>query len=112
LSQGVTFGYGSISSPPLNTQPALGQAPACLADDGTAIGNTACIVFNSRGIPVVCTTINPAAVPAVGCAPADPETRDALYLTDGTAVYGITMLATGMMQVWRTPPSTTAWTKQ
>jgi type II secretory pathway pseudopilin PulG len=30
LSTGVSFGYGSLSSPPSNTQAALGQAPVCL----------------------------------------------------------------------------------
>ena len=47
-----SFGFGAVSTPPANTQGTIGQAPACLNNAGTAIGNTACVVFNSRGIPI------------------------------------------------------------
>ena len=64
---------------------------------GAAIGNTSCILFNSRGIPV-----DPAgAPPAVGA----PTGNDAMYLTDGTAVYGETISATGLIKLWRTNPA-------
>src|SRR6266478_2936087 len=54
LSNGVSFGYGSLTNPPSNTQASLGQAPLCLQalTSGSTIPNTACIMFNSRGIPV------------------------------------------------------------
>jgi prepilin-type N-terminal cleavage/methylation domain-containing protein len=69
LSQGVSFGYGSIATPPPSTQPSIGHAPPCLADDGvTAIASTSCIVFNSRGIPI-----------DNSCG---PTPVDAIYLTD------------------------------
>ena len=100
LSSSVTFGFGSVAAPPTNTQAAIGQAAACTDDtghatpgSGTAIANTACIIFNSRGVPVDTTN--------------SPTANDALYLTDGTAVYGITVAATGMIRSWQTPPSAT-----
>jgi hypothetical protein len=38
---------------------------------------------------------------------------DRLDLTDGTAVYGITLSATGMVRTWRTYPSATPnWSLQ
>jgi Tfp pilus assembly protein FimT len=97
----VTFGYGSISSPPTGTQSTLAQAPACQTDAemtlGTAgdIANSACVVFNSRGVPVD----NNGA----------PTTSDALYVTDGSAIYGVTVLSTGLIQTWRTDPSLGTW---
>jgi type II secretory pathway pseudopilin PulG len=109
LSQGVAFGFGAVASPPPNTQPAIALAPACLDNGGSAVANTACIVFNSRGIPIECTAMDP----TLGwCSPASPASNDAVYLTDGTQVYGVTILPTGMMQTWRTPAGTAAWTKQ
>ncbi len=90
LSTGVTFGFGSLSTPPSNTQPTLAQAPAC-----PGISNTACIVFNSRGIPVDSTNT--------------PTNLDALYVTDGNSVTGVTVLATGLTQVWRSDASTANW---
>ena len=47
-----TFSFGVVSSAPPNSQAAIAQAPACLDNAGTPIGNTACVLFNSRGIPV------------------------------------------------------------
>ena len=90
LSTGVTFGFGSLTTPPSNTQPTLAQAPAC-----PGISNTACVVFNSRGIPVDSTNT--------------PTNNDALYVTDGTSVTGVTVLATGLTQVWRSDASTANW---
>ena len=92
----VTFGYGSISSPPSATQATLAQAPLCLKDDLTSTySNSACVVFNSRGVPVDST----------GTA----TSNDALYATDGNSVYGVTVLATGLIQTWRTDPSMSIW---
>ena len=98
ISQGVTIGYGALASPPPSTQSTLAQAPSCLDSLGAVIANTACVVFNSRGIPV----------DATGA----PTVSDAIYLTDGTAVYGTTVIATGTIQLWRSGPTTAAWTKQ
>jgi Tfp pilus assembly protein FimT len=93
LSTGVTFGFGSLSTPPSNTQTTLAQAPAC-----PGISNTACIVFNSRGIPVDSTNT--------------PTANDALYVTDGRSVTGVTVLATGLTQIWRSDASTANWSKR
>jgi len=73
LSQGTTFGFGSISVP---------------AGTQTIIQNTAQIVFNSRGIPVDNT--------------GTPTANDALYLTgQGGGTYAVTVNATGKVSVWR-----------
>jgi hypothetical protein len=99
LSTGVTFSSGVVGTAPPPTLAAIVQASACVTDLGVAIGNTACILFNSRGIPV-----DPAgAPPAVGA----PTGNDAVYLTDGTAVYGETISATGLIKLWRTNPTAT-----
>jgi len=89
LPTSVTFGFGPVGTPPPNTQAAIGQAAQCTTDAGVNIGNTACIMFNSRGIPIK-NNLN-------------PEDQDALYLTDGTNVYGITVLATGFIGTWHAP---------
>src|SRR5262249_49353864 len=41
LSQGITFGFGTLSAAPPNTQTTLAQAPPCTDSLGTNIGNTA-----------------------------------------------------------------------
>ncbi|MBI3490543.1 MAG: hypothetical protein HY047_01905 [Acidobacteria bacterium] len=96
LSSNVSFGFGVVGTPPPNTQATIAQAPACTNDAGAAIGNTACFMFNSRGVPID-STFSPTAV-------------DALYLTDGSAVYAVTAAATGMIRLWRTlPVATPTW---
>src|SRR4051812_38076080 len=90
LPVNVTFGFGVVGAPPANTQPAIQLAPACLDNAGVAVGNTDCIVFNSRGIPID----NAGA----------PTNVDALYITDGTTVLGVTVTGTGLIGVWSTPP--------
>lgn len=97
------FSFGAVGSPPPDTQAVIAQAPSCLQADGSAIGNTACIVFNSRGIPVT---------DAAGTT-GGPTNAGALYITDGTAVFGITVAATGSIQLWRTNPGATpSWSLQ
>jgi prepilin-type N-terminal cleavage/methylation domain-containing protein len=96
------FGFGTIDAAPASTQAEIAQAAACNDAEGEAIGNTACILFNSRGIPV--TDI----VGGTG----GPTNSYAVYLTDGTAVFGVTVSATGVVQLWRTNPDAAAWTKQ
>ena len=101
LSSTVTFGYGPVGTPPPNTQTSIGQAPVCqdTASPPADITNTACIIFNSRGIPVDNT--------------GSPTGMDAVYVTDGTAVYGITVAATGFIRTWQTNyTSTPSWTLQ
>jgi prepilin-type N-terminal cleavage/methylation domain-containing protein len=100
LSRGVSFGFGSLSSPPANTQSALAQAAACQDSSNNSISNTACIIFNSRGIP-----ITPGAGPA-------PTGEDAIYVTDGKSVTGVTVAITGLSRVWRTDASAANWQKQ
>jgi type II secretory pathway pseudopilin PulG len=105
LSNGVTFGFGTLTSPPPNTQATLAQAPACRNDTGaspgtgTTIANTACIVFNSRGIPIVDSN-------------GAPTANDAIYINDGATVYGTTVIATGMASTWSTPLASPSWTKR
>src|SRR2546425_759614 len=82
LSQDVTWGYGSLSSPP----------------SGTAITNTACIVFNSRGIPVDST--------------GTPTANGVFYITDGSSVYSVTVSATGLIQTWRSGTDAANWQKR
>jgi prepilin-type N-terminal cleavage/methylation domain-containing protein len=100
----VTFGYGALSSPPANTQSTLGQAAACQSDTDTqgqsagSIANSACIVFNSRGIPVDNTLA--------------PTSSDALYVTDGNSVFGVTVLVTGLIQTWRADSSATTFVRR
>ena len=90
LSSTVNFGYGPVATPPPNTQTTIGQAPLCKnnASPPVDIANTACIIFNSRGIPVDST--------------GSPTGMDAVYVTDGIAVYGITVAATGFIRTWQT----------
>jgi Tfp pilus assembly protein FimT len=101
LSQGDTFGVGALTQgPPTPAQATITWAGQCLKDDGTtAINNSACIVFNSRGIP-----INPAN--------SAPIATGALYLTNQTVVNGVTVNATGSIQTWSTPASSANWKGQ
>jgi prepilin-type N-terminal cleavage/methylation domain-containing protein len=105
LSSGVIFGFSVVGAAPPNTQAVIGQASQCLNRLGVAIGNTACVLFNSRGIPVATGGVPP----AVGA----PTANYALYITDGTAVYGVTLSATGLINLWRTNPvAAGAWKVQ
>jgi prepilin-type N-terminal cleavage/methylation domain-containing protein len=88
-----SFGYGAVGSPPSNTQPSIGQAPACKDNSNNDISNSACVVFNSRGIPVDTSGA--------------PIGTNALYLTDGITVYGVTVAATGLARTWRTTATAT-----
>jgi Tfp pilus assembly protein FimT len=97
LATSVSFGYGSVSSPPSNTQATLGQAPVCLdsSGSGTPVTNTACIIFNSRGIPITSAAV--------------PTPNDAIYVTDGRIVTGVTVSATGLTKIWRTDAAGANW---
>jgi prepilin-type N-terminal cleavage/methylation domain-containing protein len=104
LSSTVIFGYGPIATPPPDTQTTIALAPACVNLVGsppvaTPVANTACVIFNSRGIPIDTT--------------GSPTGLDAVYVTDGSAVYGITVAATGFIRTWQSHYSSIpTWTKQ
>jgi Tfp pilus assembly protein FimT len=97
-----TFGFGALAAAPANTQAVITQGVTgfvkCKDAVGNDIGNTVCILFNSRGIPVDTTGA--------------PTGAGALYVTDGGAVYGITISATGSILTWRSPANTASWMQQ
>jgi len=97
LSNGVSFGYGSLTTPPFNTQASLGQAPGCLDNSGSTVANTACIIFNSRGIPITTGAV--------------PTPNDALYVTNGKSITGVTISVTGLTKIWRSDVSTANWSQ-
>jgi len=102
LSSGVTFDFLGLDTAPPNTQTTIALPGPCFdaASPPVAIAGSHCIVYNSRGVPV-----NPDTGAPVG--------GNALYITDGSAVYGTTVSATGLTTLWwtpyRTPP---AWQKE
>ena len=100
LPQGITFGWGDLDAAPPNTQDddALEFAAECLDDDEEAIDGTACIMFNSRGIP-----INKDNSPIGG---------NAFYLTDGTGVRAITVTATPLVRRWWSSAGHTNWVRE
>ena len=104
LSQGDSYGFGGLSSGPTAGQVTIAQATGCFPggakgpDDGTILANTACIEFNSRGIPVDSTGA--------------PVGSGALYITNGNIVEGVTASATGTIQTWQCPHGQTTWVAQ
>jgi len=103
LSRGVSFGFASLTLPPPSTQTTIGMSPQCRTKTGTgssdsAIPNTACIVFNSRGLPVDGNGVQ--------------YSRHALYLTDGGSVAGTTVTATPRIRRWLSPANTANWKEQ
>ena len=98
LSVGNIFGLASMDTPPPNTQTVIGLSPECLDDDGAALASTACVVFNSRGIPVDAADV--------------PTGAGGLYVTDNAAVYAVTIAATGLTRVWRAQAAEAVWVRQ
>jgi Tfp pilus assembly protein FimT len=101
LSQGVSFGFAGLAAAPPNTQAVIGQSAQCTANNalsGATTNGTACIVFNSRGIPV-----DDAGAPLGG---------NALYITDGAGVYATTVTATPLVRQWWSNTNAAAWIKQ
>ena len=94
LSDDVSFGYGDILSAPGETEVTLSQAPICYTGfagetgNTNAIPNSACIEFDSRGVP---------RDPRAG---EKPDADSALFITDGESVYATTVLASGTIQNW------------
>ena len=101
LSQGVTFGTGGVATAPPNTGAPLAQAGQCLDNTGAAIANSACIIFNSRGLSIT-DVPNPNAVPQIA--------PNALYVTNGQQVYSVTVSATGLIQTWFAAANAAAFT--
>ena len=103
LSSGVTFGFDQVAAAPPNTQAAIAQAGLCgngaagTVSNTATIANTACIEFNSRGIPIN--------------AAGNPSGNGALYVNNGNAVYGLTVGATGYALNWSSADaaSNTSW---
>jgi Tfp pilus assembly protein FimT len=106
LSSTVSFGYGPLTGAPANTQTTLGQAAVCKTDPvppaaAVDIANTACVIFNSRGIPIS------------NISTGSPTGDHAVYINDGTSVYGITIAATGFIRTWQANYNASAtWTLQ
>jgi prepilin-type N-terminal cleavage/methylation domain-containing protein len=100
LAQGDTFGFNGLATGPTPGQPTPSPAATCLDNSGAAVsGSTACIVFNSRGIPVNATTLAP--IPT-----------GAFYLTNGSVVDAVTISATGSIQSWSSPANSANWYSQ
>ena len=98
-SSGVSFGFGGLTTPPPNTQVAIHQSPPCKNDLGDAnLPNTACVIFNSRGIPIDDSL--------------SPYGENGIYITDGTGVYVTTITATPLVRRWWSPASVATWVKQ
>jgi Tfp pilus assembly major pilin PilA len=104
LSQGDAYGYGTMTTGPTAGQSTISQATGCYPggantpDGGSILANTACIEFNSRGIPVD----NNGA----------PLNTGALYITNNNIVEAVTVSATGSIQNWQCPHGQTNWMAQ
>ena len=105
LSTGVNFGFAALNTPPPNTQVNIAQSPLCTTGltvaEGTT-GNTACVTFSSRGMPV--SNVLPPGGGVVG--------NSALYLTDGSSVYGTTVTTTPLIKFWWAGRANAAWVRQ
>jgi Tfp pilus assembly protein FimT len=104
LSQGDTFGFGSLSSGPTPGQATIyfGQAAVqCRDNSGGSISNSVCILFNSRGVPM-----DPATYA--------PISTGAFYVTNASLgiVNAVTVSATGSMQTWSSSASAANWHAQ
>ena len=98
LQTGVEFGFGDLTTAPPSTLTAIAQAPACKTKAGADITNTSCIVFNSRGIPL------DGSFNITG--------ESALYVTDGSGTYGVTLSATPLIRLWWTRADEAHWTQR
>lgn len=92
------FSSGAVTAAPPNSQVAVGQPTACLTNAGVAINGTSCVLFNSRGIPIVSTGApSPAAV---------------IYLNGPTAVFAVVVSSTSQLAMWRIPPAGLTWAQK
>lgn len=81
------FGAGPVTTAPPGSQAVVAQPPACLADDGSPIAGTACLIYNSRGLPVTSAGI--------------PTITQVIYINSPNGVFGIVVGAGGKLEVWR-----------
>lgn len=97
-STGVSFGFGTLAVPPPNTQVNIDMSPACTPGTTAAdpIANTACVTFNSRGLPV---NADGLLFPA-----------HALYLRSELGVFATTVTSTPLIRFWSSPNRNAAWT--
>ena len=102
LADGVRFGFTGVTQPPPNTQVAITQSDVCTNNAGADVANTACISFNSRGMPVN------NALPPAGAVTGN----SGLYVTDGSVVYGTTVTMTPLIKWWWSPARDNAWVRQ
>lgn len=98
LATGDTFSAGTIAAPPPNSQVAVAQAPACRDAANAVIANTACVIFNSRGISVD----EAGAISAVRL----------IYVSGPTGVFAVVVSGTSQLQVWRISPGGGTWKQQ
>ena len=100
LPNGVDFGWGDLDEAPPNTQEgnALKFAAECVDKDEVAIEGTACIMFNSRGIPIDKDN--------------SPIGGNAFYLTDGTGVRAVTVTATPLIRRWWSSANKPNWVRE
>jgi hypothetical protein len=94
----VSFGFSGAAAPPPDTQAAIAQAPNCLNNANVAVAGTACIIFNSRGVPV-----------DAGNA---PTSAGALYLRANNTVFGVTVGAGGLVQLWQNDLVNNNWLRK
>ena len=100
LPYGIDFGWGKLETAPPKTQvdDVPKWAAECVDKDAKAIDKTACIMFNSRGIP-----INKDKAPVGG---------NAFYLTDGIGVRAVTVTATPLIRRWWSSANAANWVRQ
>lgn len=96
LTGGINFGFIGVATPPPNTQAVISQATQCTNDAGVSLANTACITFNSRGVPIDAANA--------------PTAAGAFYVNDGRTTYGVTVGAGGLIQLWQTSTAVAGWT--
>lgn len=100
FATGDSFGFGShVTKDP--TTATIAQPPTCFPGDatgpdgGTAITNTACLEFNSRGVPM-------------------DYQNHGIYVLNKVVVDGVTVASNGFIQTWSTPVGSdgTSWNHQ
>lgn len=96
MSPSTNFGWSPVGTAPPNTQAIIGQSAPCKNDVGVDVTGTACVVFNSRGVPIS---------PDVSGVTYTPTGASAVYVTDSAEVYAVTVASSGMIRVWRTLPN-------
>jgi len=95
LSSNVAFSFAGATTPPPNTQAVIAQATGCLDNAGLAVAGTACIVFNSRGVPVDALNV--------------PTPDGAFYVKADQTIYGVTAGAGGLIQLWQNNVVSNTW---